>query len=189
MSRVSQCRDHRRGAVAISRSLLGRGCAHACWRMQPGRVRLLHSGVVVPWLRPLVLLALTVGVIVAVSMGVGRNASDAWRATMASVSNAGSVAAAMPMTMTLTATSPAYTGQPVREVREPDRIEVIEGSTVRVAATGAGSAGTSASAREHSPRIGWARQLLPTWSCPKARTLRSNLWNAPQGRAVADCFP
>ena len=104
-----------------------------------GRVRSTHSGALVPLLRPAVLLGLMICVVVALSMGFGRSVSSAWRATIASISTAGDVAAAMPLEVTVTVTPPAYTGRPVHEVRNPDRIDAIEGSTVRIAARGAGS--------------------------------------------------
>ena len=102
-------------------------------------IRSIHPGALVPLTWPVGLSGIAVCLIVALALGFGRNASSAWRATIASVSSAGTVAAATPLEVTVTVTAPAYTGRPVQQVRDPDRIDVIEGSAVRIAATGAGA--------------------------------------------------
>jgi len=103
--------------------------------------RSVHVAQVVPLLRQVAFFALSACAVAALATGRGQTASQALRATIANVSNAGNVAASAPLRIVVTVTPPAYTGKPPRQERDPDRIDAIEGSSVRIAVSG--------------PRSGW----------------------------------
>ena len=100
------------------------------------RVRNVEPGQIVPLARAVVSLGAAVVVFVAVLMGGGPVATTAMRATLESLSNSGKVAAAMPLHVRVTISPPVYIAQPSRDYADPERITAIEGSTVRINATG-----------------------------------------------------
>ena len=101
--------------------------------------RSVHVAEVEPLMRQGAFLALSACAAVALSTAMGQPASQALRATIANVSRTGNVAASAPLRIVVTVTPPRYTGKPPRQLRDPDRIDAIEGSAVRIAVSGPGS--------------------------------------------------
>ena len=91
---------------------------------------------VVPLRGPAVALLLSGGLVAALDSGIGRTASEAVTPTAATVGNATSVAASAPLQIDIVVTPPSYTGKAVHETRNPERIEAIQGSLVRIAISG-----------------------------------------------------
>jgi len=104
-----------------------------------GPARSVEVAQVVPLLRQVAFFALSACAVAALSTGTGRPVTQALRATIANVSNAGNVAASAPLRVIVTVTPPEYTGMPPRQQRDPDRIDAIDGSSVRIAVSGPGS--------------------------------------------------
>ena len=91
---------------------------------------------VVPLARPIGIFAVLVAAGGLIVGGAGDRASDAVRDAVSRVSQAGTARAAASLKIVVTVTPPAYTGLPPREQTNPDRIEAIEGSRVRLVVTG-----------------------------------------------------
>jgi hypothetical protein len=91
---------------------------------------------IAPLLLPAVWLAVSLGLLITAWIGMGHRTSQAVRAAVSALNNAGTVAASAPLQIVVTVTPPAYVGQPAREVRDPERIEAIEGSVLQIAVSG-----------------------------------------------------
>jgi hypothetical protein len=100
---------------------------------------------VVPLARVVVGFAASASLLVAVWAGIGETGSGALRTAVAGLTNAG-VEASSPLRVIATVTPPDYTGHAAREIRDPERIEAIEGSGVKIVVSGGTSSWTIRSA-------------------------------------------
>lgn len=100
------------------------------------RVSVARAAKVVPLLGPMAAFATAVCVVAALLTDPGRSASQIVRDVVTGVSNAGKVAASAPVRVTVTVTPPSYTGKPAQQLHDPDRIEALEGSRVRLTLAG-----------------------------------------------------
>ena len=138
---IEQARPECRNVVITAEELLRHPQRAAPWM----RVRVLGTArafveatppaAAVPLARPVTifLVLVTAGLIVG---RAGDRASDAVRGAVSRVSQAGTARAAGPLRIAVTVTPPAYTGLSTRQETNPDRIETIEGSRVRLVVTG-----------------------------------------------------
>jgi hypothetical protein len=101
------------------------------------RTRSARVNDVVPLARSVIVLVTCAALAAALSTRAGRSASAALRTAITSVPNAGTVGASTPLRILVTVTPPSYTGKPAREEMNPERIEAIEGSALRIAVSGA----------------------------------------------------
>jgi hypothetical protein len=110
------------------------------------RARVLHDAdrvssatrieAIVPLGRGLGGFAASLALLVAAWSGLGGTGSRALRTAVAGLTNTGKVAASSPLQVLATVTPPDYTGQAAREIRDPERIEAIEGSSLKIAVSG-----------------------------------------------------
>ena len=89
----------------------------------------------VPLARPAAMFAVLVSAGALIVAGSSQRVSDAIHGAESRPSQ-GSSAAAAPLKIVVTVTPPAYTDLPPREQTDPDRIEAVQGSRVRLVVTG-----------------------------------------------------
>jgi hypothetical protein len=103
-------------------------------------MRAIRVAAIVPLVRHVAGFLISASLVAALPTGIGRTASQLIRETLATVQNAGTIAASAPVRVVVTITPPPYIRKPARQERDPERIEAIQGSSIRVAVSGAGSA-------------------------------------------------
>ena len=96
------------------------------------------STAAVPLARPIVMFVVLVAAGGLILGGSTRRASDAVRGVVSGLS--GTASASAPLRIAVTVTPPAYTGLPPREQTNPDRIDAVQGSRVRLVVTGPAAA-------------------------------------------------
>jgi hypothetical protein len=99
-------------------------------------VRVAAVDAVAPVLRPAVLFAVSLALLTITWGGMGQRTSQVVRTAVSAVKDAGTVAASTPLQIVVSVMPPPYLGLPAREVRDPERIEAIEGSVVRITISG-----------------------------------------------------
>jgi hypothetical protein len=102
--------------------------------------RSIRTAQVAPLRGPVVALLLAVCLVAALATAIGRTSSRALLTTVANAGNVVQVAASAPLQIDVTVTPPAYSGKPVYEARNPERIEAIQGSSLRISVSGPGAA-------------------------------------------------
>ena len=80
--------------------------------------------------------AASVALFVALWAGIGGSGSGALRTAVAGMTNAGRVDASSPLHVIATVTPPDYAGHATSEIRDPERIEAIEGSRLKIVVSG-----------------------------------------------------
>lgn len=71
--------------------------------------------------------------------GLGTRTWQSMRSGLTALNNAGTVTASAPLHVVVTVTAPAYTAKPPRELSDPERIEALDGSHLRIAMSGGNS--------------------------------------------------
>jgi len=108
-------------------------------RVLTAATALVHGrspAIAVPLGRPLVMFVVLVSAGGLILAGSGRRASDAVRGAVSRVSRAGVASASAPLRIVVTVTPPAYTALSPRDETNPERLEAIQGSRVRLVITG-----------------------------------------------------
>lgn len=98
--------------------------------------RAIRVAQVAPLRGPVVALLLSACLVTALATGIDRTSSQALLTTVAKVGNVVQVAVSAPLQIDVTVTPPSYTGKPVHEARNPERIEAIQGSSVTITLSG-----------------------------------------------------
>ncbi len=99
-------------------------------------VQAVDASAIVPLTQVVLALVLVVCGVSALLVVGAPTGSRYVRATLESLSKAGTVSASTPLRVDVAITPPAYTKQPRKDYTDPDRIDAIEGSTVRLRAAG-----------------------------------------------------
>jgi hypothetical protein len=139
---IERAQPECRNVVITAEELLRHPQRAAPWmraRILAAACALVETGspaAAVPLVRPIVMFVALVcggGLIIG---GSSHGASDAIRGAAARLSRAGTASASAPLKIVVTVTPPAYTGLSPREQTNPDRIDAVQGSRVRVVVTG-----------------------------------------------------
>ena len=102
--------------------------------------RSIRAAQVAPIRGPVVALLLAVCLVAVLATASGRTSSRALLTTVANAGNVVQVAASAPLQIDVTVTPPSYSGKPVHEARNPERIEAIQGSLLKISVSGSGAA-------------------------------------------------
>jgi hypothetical protein len=103
-----------------------------------GVVRALRVAQIVPLVRHAAVFMVSASLIAVLPTAVDRTASRAVRTALTGLKGAGAVAASTPLRVVVTIKAPPYIGTAARDETDPQRIEAIEGSSLRIAASGGG---------------------------------------------------
>ena len=102
--------------------------------------RSIRAAQVAPIRGPVAALLLAVCLVAVLATAFGRTSSRALLTTAANAGNLLQVAASAPLQIDVTVTPPSYSGRPMHEARNPERIEAIQGSSLRILVSGPGAA-------------------------------------------------